>query len=189
MLNTTRDDRRGLTAITRVLGLDGRERWTRTDRVDALANRATALAAVPLDRLFAESPMLVVSLRLTDAAGAVVSENSYWRGRDPAAYRALNALAPQPLDLRASAAVAEGVDRRITVTLANRGTVPALSAKLTLVDEQGARILPAYYSDNYLALMPGETKTVEVRYPANVTARPTLRLRGWNVPDAQGAAQ
>lgn len=183
VLNTTRADARGLTAKVRVVGLDNADLFTRTDRVDALANRATALAAVPLDRLFAAHPMVLVSLTLNDAAGRTVSENFYWRGRDTTAYRALNALAPAALTTSATAPVVDGEDKAITVTLANDTGVPALNAKLTLVDAAGQRILPAYYSDNYVSLLPGERKTVTVRYPATVGAAPRLTLRGWNVAE------
>ncbi|MBM6575301.1 hypothetical protein KCP91_02880 [Microvirga sp. SRT01] len=184
VLNTTRDDRRGLTAKVRVVGLDNSELFTRTDRVDALSNRATPLAAVPLDRLFAGHPMVLVSLTLSDADGNPVSENFYWRGKDTAAYRNLTALAPVALTARATAPRTEGEDRAMTVTLSNDTAIPALNAKLTLVDGAGKRILPAYYSDNYVSLLPGEAKTLTVRYPAIVTATPGLTLRGWNVPDA-----
>lgn len=181
VVNTTREDADGLTATTRVVGLDNRELFARTDRVDAKANRAMNLPAVPLDRLLAEHGMALVSLRLTDAAGKLVSENFYWRGRDTASYRALNDLAPAALELRADAGAVEGKDRLIVATLNNPGAAPALNAKLTLVDERGERILPAFYSDNYIALLPGETKTIAIRYPAGVGAAPRLTLRGWNV--------
>jgi hypothetical protein len=153
--------------------------------VDAKANRATPLAAVPLDSLFASNGVVLVTLKLTDNSGRVVSENFYWRGRDAASYRALNDLAQTPLELIASAPKVEGDDRVFIVTLSNRTRTPALNAKLTLVDASGRRILPAFYSDNYVALLPGETKTVSVRYPASVTSTPSLRLRGWNVSPAE----
>jgi hypothetical protein len=188
VLNTTRADARGLTAGVRVVSLDNRELFARTDKLDALANRATPLAAVPLDRLFARDPMLLVSLTLSDRDGKIVSRNFYWRGRDTAAYRALDALAQVPLTVRAATPTVEGEDRIVTVTLANQGSVPALNAKLTLVGPDGQRILPAYYSDNYLALLPGETRTVTVRYPASASSEPLLTLRGWNVVPARIAA-
>jgi beta-galactosidase/beta-glucuronidase len=184
VLNTTQADARGLRATVRVVGLDNQELFTRTDRLDALSNRATALAKVPLDRLFTQHPMVLVSLKLADARGKPVSENFYWRGKDTAAYRALNAIAPATLSARAAAPVLDGPDREVVVTLANVGQVPALNAKLTLVDAAGKRILPAYYSDNYVALLPGETKTITVRYPATVSGAPALTLRGWNVAEA-----
>jgi beta-galactosidase/beta-glucuronidase len=189
VLNTTREDRHGLTATARVTTLDGRELFTRTDRVDALANRATPLAAVPLDGLFAANPMVLVRLTLNDAAGAPVSENFYWRGRDTAAYRALNDMGQAPLTLTAAAPVGDGQDRRVTVTLANASQTPALAAKLTLVDAKGQRILPAFYSDNYVSLMPGEKRSIEVRYPASIAAVPSFTLRGWNVPEQRVSAR
>jgi archaellum component FlaF (FlaF/FlaG flagellin family) len=128
---------------------------------------------------------VLVALKLTDDAGRVVSENFYWRGKDAASYRALNKLAQAPLELSASAPKVDGSDRVVNVTLSNRGRTPALNAKLTLVDDRGGRILPAFYSDNYVALLPGESKTITVRYPSSVNAPPSLRLRGWNVAPAE----
>ncbi|PZU60889.1 MAG: glycoside hydrolase family 2 [Sphingobium sp.] len=181
VLNTTRDDRPGLTASVRVVSLDNRELFARSDRVDALANRNAVLAPVPLDTLFARDPMLLVSLKLTDASGALVSENFYWRGHDTAAYRALDALQEANLAFSVASPVAADGEQQITVSLANDTPTPALNAKLTLLDEKGGRILPAYYSDNYVALLPGDRRTVTIRYPAGRTATPHVALSGWNV--------
>ena len=123
--------------------------------------------------------MVLVSLKLADAKGRPVSENFYWRGKD-AAYRALNALASATLTAQAAAPVVDGGDRAIFVRIANTGRVPALNATLTLRDALGKRILPAYYSDNYVASLSGETKTITVRYPATATVVPAFTLRAWN---------
>ena len=189
VVNTTQADRPGLVATTRVVGLNGQELLRREDRLDARSNRVTALPVVPLAPLFAANPMVLVQLRLTDAAGALVSENFYWRGRDEAAHRALNDMPAVPLAMEAAAAANEGKDKVVRVSLANRSTTPALAAKLTLVDGAGARILPAYYSDNYLSLLPGETREVVVRYPAGIAGSPSVRLRGWNVREGSVAAR
>jgi hypothetical protein len=183
VLNTTQIDLRDLTAQVRVLGLDGRERWSRRDRVNALANRATPLTPVPLERLFEADPMLLVQLQLTNAAGTIVSRNLYWRGRTSSAYRALNALAPATIAARATPRVTNGSDDEIVVTLTNRGTVPALAAKLTLLNAAAERILPAFYEDNYVSLMPGEARTIAIRFPKSILGTPHVALRGWNVPE------
>jgi hypothetical protein len=180
VLNTTQSAAPGLTATTRVVSLDNRELFTRTDRLDAGANQRTQLAAVPLDQLMTAHGTVLVQLRLTDTGGRLVSENFYWRGKDPSAYRALNDMPKAPLVLTAASG-ADGADRLVTATLANRTQTPVLNAKLTLVDGKGERILPAFYSDNYVALLPGETKTITIRYPANAGSAGVLRLRGWNV--------
>ena len=182
VLNTTRDDMKGMTVATKVVGLDNAALFSRTDHVDALADRATDLADVPLNAILAQHGMALVELTLTGADGKQVDRNFYWRGKDEAAYRALDQLAQAPLALSAAAPVRDGDDMLVRVTLANQGQVPALEAKLTLVDKAGQRILPAYYQDNYVSLLPGESRTIDIRYAASTPADgPTLSLRGWNV--------
>ena len=188
VLNTTQAAAPGLTARVRVVGLDNRALFAREDRLDAAANAATTLAAVPLDRLLAEHPMVLVKLVLSDAAGQTVSENFYWRGRDEGAYRALNDLAPVALATSVESAT-EGDDHVVRVTLGNDGAVPALNAKLTLVDAAGKRVLPAYYDDNYVALLPGEKKVIAIRYPAGGATAAAVTLAGWNVRETKVAVK
>lgn len=189
-LNTTRDARPGLTASVKVTSLDGRELFARNERVDLPANDLVTLPAVPLAQLFVTDPMVLVSLRLTDGSGALLSDNFYWRGRDEAAYRALDGLAHVPLDLAVNAPTTQDGEHSVTMKVTNDSRVPVLNAKLTLVDGKGERILPAYYSDNYLALLPGETRTVTIRYPAGKAGRAAVSLRGWNVaPQTKAAGQ
>jgi len=71
----------------------------------------------------------------------------------------------------------------LQVEVHNTGTVAALANKLTLVNaSDGSRILPAYYSDNYFSLLPGEAREIEIEYPAKSAAGPAqLTLRGWNL--------
>jgi hypothetical protein len=60
-------------------------------------------------------------------------------------------------------------------------TVPAaLAAKLTAVDRQGNRVLPVLYSDNYVTVMPGEPRRVDIRCPARAECS-RIQIRGWNV--------
>jgi hypothetical protein len=182
VLNTTQQAHSGLSVETRVVGLDNSELFTRRDRVDALANRATSLPSVPLDTLYGRSPVVLVSLRLVDSAGALVSENFYWRAANPASYRALNDLPQASLSGHADDAGVDGNDMVVRVTLTNKGAAPALNTKLTLVDSNGQRVLPAFYSDNYVALLKDESRTIEVRYPKSLKAA-SIRLNGWNVPN------
>jgi hypothetical protein len=189
VLNTTRDDARGLTARVRVVGLDNHSLYSHDTKLDALANRATALDAVPLAGLFAANPMLLVKLSLLGRDGRSVSENFYWRGRDEGAYRALNTLAPVALTASAGAVTTSGSDHVVEVTLANDSAVPALNATLTLVDEAGKRILPAFYDDNYVSMLPGERRVIAIRYPASISASPRVTLSGWNVTAATVATR
>jgi Exo-beta-D-glucosaminidase Ig-fold domain/Glycosyl hydrolases family 2/Concanavalin A-like lectin/glucanases superfamily/Glycosyl hydrolases family 2, TIM barrel domain len=186
IVNTTQSARPGLTASVCVTTLDNRDVYTTSQRVVAAANSTIMLHAVPLDDLLEHSPMLLVWLRLTDSAGALVSQNFYWRGRNTAAYRALNAMPPAKLQASYSKPKDKQGEAVITATVQNRGAVAALNVKLTLLDAKGVRILPAFYSDNYLALRPGEQRSVTISYPTSASAGPVkLTIRGWNVEFAQ----
>ena len=58
--------------------------------------------------------------------------------------------------------------------MANKFTLEAAS--------DGERILPAYLSDNYVSLLPGEARAIEIEYPANAAAGSAkIEIRGWNL--------
>ena len=182
VLNTTLRDQPGMTVETRVVGLDGASLFTRTDSLDAKANDKTDLPDVPLAPILAQHGAALVELVLKGGDGKEVDRNFYWRGEDEAAYRALDGLARTPLQMAVAPPTRDGDDTLVRVTLANQSRVPALEAKLTLVDGNGTQILPAYYEDNYVSLLPGESRTIDIRYAASTPARdPTINLRGWNV--------
>jgi len=186
VVNTTRDARAGLTVSSRVLSLDGSELFSRSQTVAAPPNAVTTLAPLPLAALLEKQGVVIVALVLRDSEGRTVSENVYWPARDAASYAVLDRLAAQSLELSASGHV-EGGEIVTEVVARNPGSVPILAAKLTLLDAQGRRILPAYYSDNYLAILPGETRRVSLRYPATGADPAHLEVRGWNVAAAMAA--
>jgi hypothetical protein len=69
--------------------------------------------------------------------------------------------------------------------LHNIGSTPAVAVKLTLRDASThERILPAYYSDNYVSLLPDETLHLNIYYLA-ATHVSSLELgeRGWNLAE------
>jgi hypothetical protein len=75
-----------------------------------------------------------------------------------------------------------GGERKATVKIGNAGATPALMIKLTLKRAvTGERILPAYYSENYVSLLPGEERSITIEFAADA-AKPSIALRGWNLP-------
>ncbi len=184
VVNTTQSAQRGLTLRSRVFSLDNRLLGERVESVDSPANATTVLA--PLAELVQSLPrerLVLVRVTLTDDHGGVLSSNDYWQGLSPADQQRLTALAPQPLTLTARA-VDESNTRLVSVTLHNDGDALALAAKITVLDRDGARVLPIYYDDNYLTLMPGEERKVNIRCPMG-PACARVALRGWNVVPQQ----
>ena len=50
------------------------------------------------------------------------------------------------------------------VILTNKSKVPAPFLRLNLKGADGEQILPVLYSDNYITLMPGESKTIMISW-------------------------
>jgi beta-galactosidase/beta-glucuronidase len=181
VINTTQTDRRRLVLRSRLVSLDSRLLGERVDRLDASANAATTLAPLAeLTRALVREGLVLVKLTLTDADGALLSENVYWQGRTPADQRRLNELRPQSVEMTAHGRES-GPEIAVTVRLKNPGRVPILNAKVTLLDETGKRVLPVYYTDNYIALLAGEERELEIRCPAGGVRCARVGLRGWNV--------
>ena len=123
-----------------------------------------------------------MALDVTDGSGKVLSRNTYWQGRDEASYRAMGNMPQVKLTARA-ATRADGSDRIAGVDLNNPSGTAAIATKLTLFGANDAQILPALFSDNYVSLMPGESRHIEIRYPVSAAAKGpvTVKLRGWNI--------
>ncbi|MEI5687030.1 glycosyl hydrolase 2 galactose-binding domain-containing protein [Sphingomonas kyungheensis] len=182
LVNNRLTDIAGATVTAKVVDLAGRTLLDRSTTITAAHEAASDALALDLPALTANG-LVLVALSARDAGGKDLSRNLYWQGADDAAYRGLTKLAPVTLTTTlASAAV--GDETEVRVTLANPARTPAIETKLTMMNGDGSQILPAYFSDNYVSLLPGETRTVTVRYPTAKARAARVALRGWNVAAA-----
>jgi beta-galactosidase/beta-glucuronidase len=195
VINTTLTPQSRLQVSAKVYSLANALLFSTSEPADVAADSSTHSVKLDLDKYLGNGVTLV-KLQLADANGNVVSENLYWLAAKPSAYRALNNLPSVALQATATShIVGDVVD--VSVHLTNPAATATLENKLTLLSaEDHQRILPAYYSDNYISLLPGESKTVEIEYPRKSHAdRVEIGLRGWNaakgnivvVPAASGA--
>ena len=77
-----------------------------------------------------------------------------------------------------------GDEWQANVRLKNTTDVPALMIRLKVYGKKtGERILPAYYSDNYISLLPGEEKEIAVTFKNEDTRgeRPAVEISGFNI--------
>ncbi|HJQ30774.1 MAG TPA: LamG-like jellyroll fold domain-containing protein [Pyrinomonadaceae bacterium] len=181
VVNTTRLARANLTLTARALSVKGEELFARESTVSAPADDIARGFRVELPGGTTRG-VAFIKLELKDESGRVLSENFYWHAPQPSGYRALNEL--PAADVSASAlryAVKAGA--RVEAELTNRGASVALAVGVTLRDAaNGARLLPAYASDNYISLLPGETRRVSIETTATPAGRDLqVELKGWNV--------
>jgi hypothetical protein len=182
VVNTTNDPRIGLSINASVYSLDNRLLLHHEEKKDAAADMVTDGFKLELAPLLSSDGIVLVKLELRNSPGELVSENFYWLGAESASYRRLDRLPASSLSVTAKS-TRSGESVHVRVELRNTGTVASLANKLTLLNAADAsRILPAYYTDNYVSLLPGESREIEVEYPvksANGAAQ--LAIRGWNL--------
>jgi hypothetical protein len=170
----------GLTARAEILNMDGSVQWERSATVDSQED--SVLTPIKLEYPQGLTATHFVRLRLTRGAEAV-SDNFYWRGTEPGNFQALRTL-PKVKLAAATHAERHGSRWVLTTDLANPSSHPALMVRLVAVRATSAdRILPALYSDNYVALMPGERRQIRTEIE-DADARgesPSIVVEGFNV--------
>jgi hypothetical protein len=173
----------GLTARVRVFNLDGAMKSDHTVNITAPASAVTDAGAIdfPADL----SPVHFVKLELRDASGKLVSDNFYWRALPTNAvdYTSLDSIAAAQLDAKITRHDAGG-KLLLDVTLSNPTKVIAVMAHVQLRRaDNNERVLPVYYSENFVSLLPGESRTITIEADAKKLggAQPLVMLDGWNV--------
>ena len=165
------------TAKATIYDLSGQVEKTTKKTLTAGANACTD--AFTLD--FPATGAHLVKLELLDRRGKLLSQNLYWHARDEHQLQSLNSL-PQ-VELNGKWHRHRGTNGWVvTGYIKNGSQTPVLEARLTLRDAKtGRRVLPVYYNDNYISLLPGESRNFEIETRDNDPSPMQITLDGWNV--------
>jgi Exo-beta-D-glucosaminidase Ig-fold domain/Glycosyl hydrolases family 2/F5/8 type C domain len=170
----------GLTAKAELRNMNGAVLWKKEMPLDSPEDSTTS--CFPIEYPVGLTPVHFVRLELV-RGGQVVSQNFYWRGLEQDNFRALRELPPVPVEANTQAQRSH--DRWLLNTvLHNSAALPAIMVRLKAVGAaSGGRILPAIYSDNYIALMPGERRTIQTELAERDTRgeKPKIIIEGFNV--------
>ncbi|MDR3413173.1 MAG: hypothetical protein P4L87_19835 [Formivibrio sp.] len=180
LANSTTVDRTGLVADARIYGLDGEEVWHNITNLNVPATNARDCFSLARPEI--PDQVHFVKLKLS-SNNSVLSKNFYWSEAQGGDCTGLNALTQLSLPVSTDVAT-EGDTHKITVKLSNPNPAVALAIRLKAVRKAShARVLPAMYEDNYFSLLPGERKTVAVRFLTSALGGevPVLVVEGWNV--------
>jgi len=183
VINTTMEPLTG-SVTSSVYSLANKQLFMKSMPVSLAMDASANMMQLPLAHLFEQAPgePVLVRLTLTDSGGKEVSTNFYWLAGKEEDMRKLNALPQARIATKLTISM-DGDEKVVTAVLTNQGAQAAIELKLTVEKAQGGeRILPAYYSDNYVSLLPGESRTVTIHYPAAAAKDvPVLGLRGYNL--------
>ncbi|HET9695934.1 MAG TPA: glycoside hydrolase family 2 protein, partial [Terriglobales bacterium] len=180
-----------------VINLDATEKFVKDASLDIAADSSTQAIAIPkIDGL---SPTYFVRMELRDSANQLLSGNFYWLSTTPetldwtktnyfvtpvvqhADLKALNDLPKVKLEATAHS-TRSAREWSTRVSISNPSKTIAFAVELKLKDAKGEMIAPVLWQDNYFSLLPGEKRTITVRYaaqPSNEHA--TVHVSGWNV--------
>ena len=184
IINNTPKLLNGLKAWIRVINLDSTVAYDRQFPVRALPTAATNIGTITWPDAGKLSPVYFVKLVLLDGDNKVLSDNFYWQSQAShiTDFTSLQTLPPVKLDASIARHDADG-KCLLDVTLHNPTKTVALMAHVQLRRQNSNdRVLPVYYTDNYVSLIPGESTTFIVEAAAADLhgQNPLLVLDGWN---------
>ena len=171
-----------LTVEAELYDLTGRRAAVRTYDLPVLEADAVDVRLGKADFSPAETDVVFLRLTLRQASGEALGVNTYCHNRrEYQDYRALMTMGQAAVYAEVLSCACSGGEILWTLQVEN-GPVPALGVRLRLTGSGGEAILPVFYSDNYLMLMPGERRTVTASVHADrVKGEPVWTLTGWNV--------
>jgi len=128
-----------------------------------------------------------IKLILTDELGKHVAESFYWRsnaayqgawtitGPAVSGFEEISKLAEAKLKITADQFVLKN-KTILKVKLANIGNSLAFLTQLRLLDQNGESVKPAFYSDNFVNLLPADEKMIEIEISKHSIKDSTIRL-------------
>jgi hypothetical protein len=157
VLNTTLRKYSQLKAQMEVYDLYGKKLHSQTAMIDVVANSLTPCFVAELPQEL--PPVCLVRLTLSDR-NLVYSLNDYWQSRS-GSFDEFNRLPA----VRIEGKVLTKTSSEASFQLFNKGKTPVIALKFNLTEAgSGKIVLPAYFSEGYINLLPGEKRTVKVNY-------------------------
>jgi exo-1,4-beta-D-glucosaminidase len=181
----------GLVATADVLNFDMTNKYHNV--VTLTAGPASSNVAMTIPTLTGLTTTYFVKLKLQDSTGKVLSDNFYWYSTTPdvvgghckwyfcpaKTYANLTSLTTLPM-VTVTHADTIGTTS-VTTTLTNPSTTLAFLIRLR-VTNAGNEVLPVLWSDNYISLLPGESRTETATFnPGVLPTGSIVQVDGFNI--------
>ena len=129
-----------------------------------------------IDKLRAKNGIFL-KLQLENTKHEVLSENIYWLPDSTGNFAGLQQMQQANVTVTAH----KVSDNTVEVKISNPAGNPlAFFNRVSLVDpDTGKRLLPVFYDNNYMSVLPGTEKSIRLEY--NGKAKGKITVEGWNV--------
>lgn len=206
LVNQKRQPFHNLSVTATVYTLNMGVKFSREAALDVLPDSSTRVFLIP--QLEGLTPTFFLNLMLRDAAGSLISSNFYWLSTKPdlldwaksmdyadvhglgyapsisyADFTGLQTLPKVRVSLSASLN-REGEEDVVRVKLSNPSPYLAFFVHLRITKGAGGDdVLPILWDDNYISLLPGETRQLAAKYRTEHLqgGHPAVEVEGWNI--------
>lgn len=197
LVNSTRRSSENLTAEIRIFDLYSNEIFCKMQTVCAEPQSPKEIFTLPGFPDITATYFL--DMRLFEKDGTQAASNFYWLSTQPdlldydakvdpweyytpskqfADFTLLNLLSPTTVKVHKEAAKD---NNGLIVELENTGDSIAFEVKLDIIDgKSGEAIVPVFWQDNYIALLPGERRIINAEFNKDAS-NIKLDVQGWNV--------
>ena len=177
-INTTLKTLNSAKVTLQIFDINGKNIYTKDSKVDVLPNQLIECNSLVMPENLPE--IYLVRLSVKDLKNTTLSINEYWKTKsDKYDFTVFNKLA-KPTLVAKLISNNKGKNNQIVFDLKNNGKVPAIGIKLNITNSKsGEIVLPAYFSDEYFTLMPGESRIVKAEFKNDTSA--IVTVSGYNL--------
>jgi mannosylglycoprotein endo-beta-mannosidase len=180
--NNTFTEKRNIMLQAEAFDMDGKGRVLTQvfSYIEPTSSKSFVSLKNAIDRMGKDKGMFLY-LSLLDENKNLLDDNLYWLPDSTGNYSGLQEMKKANVEITAHK-IKEG---KIEVTISNANENPiAFFNRLSLVNSKTKqRILPSFYSDNYISVLPGETNKITIDYTPAANENAAVELYGWNVEE------
>ena len=197
VVNSTYQASPHLRVTAKLYDFNLKELFSKDQDVTLDADTSQRVISIP-DVMFAStSKVYFVDLTLKKESGEVVSRNFYWVPStlttfewEKTNYTHTPAIQHEDMTelmslpkAKVEAHVTGAADHKtLQVRLHNDSKALAFQVAVAVRNAHGEVVVPTMWSDNYVELMPGETRVLNATVPAQVAGSAVV-VSGWNIPE------
>ncbi len=188
LVNETLEKLTKLKARIRLVDLNGKEILSEERMISAEENSTLKIYTIP-----AISGITFLSLELLNNKNKILADNFYWLSpkadeyawdktewyytpmKASADFKAINYIPSVDVNVSYSHQVTDN-QLMIDVKLSNATNITAFFIQMTLKDKDNKTIFPVFWDDNYVSLLPGDSRTYRCKLPAMDTASGEISL-------------
>jgi exo-1,4-beta-D-glucosaminidase len=189
---------KNLNAVIQIYDFNGSVIFEKKDKISVNGNASLKIIDLPNNKDY--SKVYFLKLKLTDGNGKAIADNFYWLSTkkdvfdfkksdwintplvEYADLTDLDKLPKVKIEVE-NTIKKENEEYEVTVNLHNPSDKIAFLIELSIVgDTSGKSIVPVLWDDNYISLVPKESRVIKVTFPASALKgeKPVFKYKGWN---------